>query len=338
MKSYRFDDLTGLEGLTLHEEERPRVQRGELLLRIMAVSLNYRDLAVVLGKYVWNAKAGLIPCSDAAAEIVEVGEGVFSYKVGDRVLSTFHPRWFGGRPPVTAVLDTYGNGVDGWLCEYKVVSQEAVVPLPDGISWEEGATLPCAATTAWTALHGNRATFAGESVLTLGTGGVSIFALQLAKAAGARVIATTSSDAKAERLKELGAVAVINYREIPDWAGRARALTGGVGVDHIIEVGGPATINQSFAAVRWGGDVAIIGFLSDENPGIDYFHLKATGATIRCIGVGDRDALDQVVRAVHGAEIRPVIDRIYAFDEAKAAFERLRSGAHFGKVVVRVGE
>lgn len=336
MKSLRFDNLSGIDALKVHEETMPRVQRGELLLKIRAVSLNYRDVAVVLGRYVWNTKAGLIPCSDAAAEVVEVGEGVVAFKPGDRVLSTFHPRWFGGRPPVTLVNDTYGNGVDGWLCEYKVVSQEAVVPLPDDLSWEEASTLPCAATTAWTAVHGNRSTNTGESVLTQGTGGVSIFALQIAKAGGARVIATTSSDAKAQRLRSMGVDEVINYQAEPNWSERARELTSGVGIDRVIDVGGPATINQSFSAVRWGGDVAIIGFLSEENPGIDYFHLKATGATIRCIGVGDRAALDQVVRAVSGGKIHPVIDSVYEFREAIAAFERMKSGQHFGKIVIRV--
>jgi NADPH:quinone reductase-like Zn-dependent oxidoreductase len=337
MRAYRFDDLTSLDDLKLHDEAEPAPQRGEVLVKVHAVSLNFRDLSLVLGRYVGPSKAGLIPCSDAAGEVVAVGEGVIAYRPGDRVISTFHPRWLGGRASTTMGRETYGNAVDGWLVEYKVVSQEALVRLPDALSYAEGATLPCAATTAWTALSGHVPVRAGQSVLTLGTGGVSIFAVQLAKAMGATVIATTSSAGKAERLRALGADHVVNYAEIPQWGRHVRkALTGGVGVDCVVEVGGPATINESLTAVRWGGEVVIIGFLTEDNPGIDYFHLKASGAVVRSIGVGDRGALEDLVRAVSGAGIAPVIDRVFAFDDARAAFAHLQSGAHIGKIVVKV--
>jgi NADPH:quinone reductase-like Zn-dependent oxidoreductase len=289
-----------------------------VLVKVGCVSLNYRDLSVVLGTYVGPVKAGLIPCSDAAGEIVAAGEGVASYKLGDRVISTFHPRWFGSRPPPTAGRETYGSGADGWLTEYKVVSQEALVRLPDALSFEEGSTLPCAATTAWTALSGHVPIRGGQSVLTLGTGGVSIFAVQLAKALGATVIGTTSSARKGERLKALGADHIVNYLEIPLWGQHVKtALTGGVGVDCVVEVGGPGTVNESLHAVRWGGEVVLIGFLTQDNPGIDYFHLKASGATVRSVGVGDRGALEDLVRAVSGARIRPVIDRVFGFEDAR---------------------
>ena len=239
MRAYRFDAFTSLDDLHLHEETQPTPQRGELLLRVRAVSLNYRDIAMALGRYPIPVEPGHIPTSDATAEVVAVGEGVEAFKPGARVISTFHPRWFGGDMPTTLDDDSYGGKRDGWLTEYKVVSQEAVIALPPGLTDAEGATLPCAAATAWNALAGPAPIRAGHSVLTLGTGGVSIFAVQLAKALGARVIATTSSDAKGAKLRALGADAVVNYRETKDWGETVRELTDGRGVDRVVEVGGP---------------------------------------------------------------------------------------------------
>ncbi len=336
MRAYRFKALSSLDDLRMHEEEMPKPQRGELLLRVHAVSLNFRDLAMVLGRYVQAAKPGLVPVSDAAAEVVAVGEGVEIYQPGDRVIGAFHPRWFGGPMPATSISDSYGSGRDGWLTEFKVVSQEAVVPLPASLSYDEGATLPCAAATAWYALAGQTPIRAGHTVLTLGTGGVSIFALQLAKVLGARVIATTSTAAKADRLRALGADAVINYREVEAWGAQVRALADGRGVDRVIEVGGPATINESLRAVAVGGEIVLVGFLGEENPGIDYFDLKRTNGIIRSVSVGDRTNLEDVVRAVGTTGLKPVIDRVFAFEDAKAAFAHLQSGQHVGKIVVRV--
>ena len=337
MRAWRFDALTGLSDLTLHDEPTPQPQRGEVLVEVASVSLNYRDLSVVLGNYVWAAKPGLVPCSDAAGTVAAVGEGVSRFKVGDRVLSTFHPRWFGGRPHATAPAETYGSAQDGWLAECKVVSQEALVPLPDAIPFADGATLPCAAVTAWNALSGAHPARPGDTVLTLGTGGVSVFAVQLAKALGATVIATTSSASKADRLRALGADHVVNYADLPAWGEHVKAeLTGGAGVDRVIEVGGPGTVNHSLHAVRWGGEVVLIGFLTEDNPGIDYFHLKGSGATVRSIGVGDRAMLEDVVRAVNAARLRPVIDRVFPFAEAPAAFAHLQSRSQVGKVVINV--
>lgn len=337
MRVYRFADLKSLDSLTMSQEPMPTPQRGEVLVKVQSVALNYRDLSLVLGNYVGPSKAGVVPCSDAAGEIAAVGEDVSVFKPGDRVISTFHPRWFGGRPPLTLGRETYGNGVDGWLAEYKVVSQEAVVKLPNAITHAEGSTLPCAATTAWTALSGADPIRAGQTVLTLGTGGVSIFAVQLAKTLGATVIGTTSSAAKEERLKAIGADHVVNYSDIPEWGLHIKKkLTAGVGVDCVVEVGGPATVNESLRAVRWGGEVVLIGFLSSDNPGIDYFHLKGSGATVRSIGVGPRAALEDLVRAVSATGLKPVIDRIFSFGEARLAFEHLRSGRHIGKIVIDV--
>jgi alcohol dehydrogenase len=337
MKAYRFDSFESLDALRVREEPDPRPQRGELLIRVRAVSLNYRDIAMLRGRYPRPCRPGLIPTSDAAGEVLEVGEGVEAFRPGDRVISVFHPRWFGGEVPSTILADSYGAETDGWLSELKVVSQEAVAPAPASLSDEAASTLPCAGLTAWTALAGPSPVRAGCSVLVQGSGGVSVFALQLAHALGAQVIATTSSAAKTERLRALGAAEVVNYVDQPQWGREVRSLTGGRGVDRVVEVGGPGTIAQSLRAVAVGGEIASIGFLSTDNPGIDFFRLKASGAVFRNIAVGDRSGLFDLVRAVAMTRLEPVIDQVYPFEAAKDAFERLESGAHFGKVVIRCG-
>lgn len=333
MHSYRFATPT-IAGLRRHEEAIPRPQRGELLLRVHAVSLNYRDLALIEGRILKPVIENGIPVSDAAAEVIEVGEGVHEFHPGDRVISLFHPRWFGGPKVAARAIGSYGYDQDGWLTEYKVVSREAVVALPHGLSHEEGATLPCAAVTAWNAVNGHSPVRVGQTVLTLGSGGVSVFALQYAKAMGARVIATTSSASKAERLKALGADEVINYREVPEWAAAVRELTHGLGVDRVVEVGGPATIKQSLKAVAFHGEVVLVGFLGENGEALNYFDLMGAGASVRSTNVGDRALLEATVQATAQGGIKPVIDKVFAFDDAKAAFEHLRSGQHFGKVVI----
>ena len=337
MRAYRFDSFESLDALRMREEADPTPQRGEVLVRVVAVSLNFRDLAMLRGRYPRKCVPGLIPVSDAAGEIVALGEGVESFKVGDRVIGAFHPRWFGGEMPSTIAKDSYGAESDGWLCELKALSQEAVVRAPAGLSDEQASTLPCAGLTAWTALTGPKPIRAGHSVLAQGSGGVSIFALQLARAVGATVIATTSSAAKAAQLRALGAAEVVNYAEDAEWGRSVRALTGGRGVDRVVEVGGPGTIAQSLRAVALGGEIASIGFLSTENPGIDFFQLKTSGASFRNITVGDRGALLELIRAVTAGGVTPIVDRVFAFEEAREAFSHLESGAHLGKVVIRVG-
>lgn len=336
MKAYRFDDFETLEHLRLHDEPDVPPQRGELLVRVHAVSLNYRDIAMLTGRYPRAYKKGLIPTSDGAGEVVAVGEGVEAFKVRDRVIGAFHPRWFGGPMHESMGREAYGDQNDGWLAETKVVSQEAVVKIADGMTYAEAATLPCAGLTAWTALGGAVPIRAGHTVLVQGTGGVSIFALQLARAVGARVIATTSSASKAKRLRDLGASDVVNYVETPEWGKAVRALADGRGVDRVVEVGGPGTISQSLRAVAVGGEIASIGFLSESNPGIDFFSLKLSGALFRNIAVGDRAALQELVRVVQATGLKPVIDREFDFAHARDAFAYLRSGAHFGKIVVKV--
>ena len=335
MRVYRFDNFDSLDQLRMREESDPQPQRGEVLVRVQAVSLNFRDVAMLRGRYPRKCVAGLIPTSDAAGVIIAIGEGVTSFKVGDRVIGAFHPRWFGGEMPSTIASDSYGAESDGWLCELKAISQEAVVRLPDGLSYEEGSTLPCAGLTAWTALTGPTPIRAGHTVLVQGSGGVSVFALQLARAVGAIVIATTSSNAKAEQLKALGAAAVLNYAEDPQWGKTVRLLSGGGGMDRVVEVGGPGTIAQSLRAVAVGGEIASVGFLSTENPGIDFFQLKLASASFRNITVGDRGGLLDLTRAIAASGLKPIIDRVFEFDEAREAFSHLEEGGHIGKVVIR---
>jgi NADPH:quinone reductase-like Zn-dependent oxidoreductase len=257
MKAYRLDDFRSLDDLRLEEEGDPQPQRNEVLVRVHAVSLNFRDIAMLRDRYPLPHRKGLVPVSDGAGEVVAVGAGVDDFKVGDRVMGTFNPRWYGGRMPPNVSRYGYGSEVDGWLVERKATSQEAVVRIPDTLSYEEAATLPCAALTAWSALTGGTVIRSGHTVLTLGTGGVSIFTLQLAKAVGARVISTTSGESKADRLRDLGADLVVNYKDIPKWGDRVRELTDGRGVDLVIEVGGPGTMGESLRAVAPGGEIGL---------------------------------------------------------------------------------
>ncbi len=238
--------------------------------------------------------------------------------------------------PVDWTMTGYGSGQDGWLAEYKVVPQETVVRLPDAISYAEGATLPCAAVTAWTALTRKGPIGPGDTVLTLGTGGVSIFAVQLAKVLGARVIATTSSARKGEVLRRLGADEIVDYSETTEWGAAVCALAGGRGVDRVVEVGGSGTLGQSLKAVAQGGGIALVGFLDTANPGIDYFALFGSGATVQSVFVGNQPETEALVRVWSASRLRPVIDKVFAFDDAKAAFEHLRDGGHIGKIVIRV--
>ena len=335
MRAYRFDAHNSIDDLQLKEEADPTPQRGELLLRVRAVALNFRDVAMVTGSGKRPAKTGLVPTSDGAAEVIAVGEGVDAFRTGDRVIGAYHPRWFGGPMPANVTAHDYGSTQDGWLTELKVVPQEAVVPIPDSLSFEAAATLPCAALTAWNGLAGPNPIGPGGTVLTLGAGGVSIFALQLAKALGARVIATASSAKKGERLRALGADEVVDYATVLEWGARVREITGGAGVDRVIEVGGPATLGESLKAVAQGGEIAMIGYLTKDNPGIDFFAMRGAGASIRPIFNGSRSDLVDLVRVVSAKSVTPVIDRSFGFGEAKAAFAYLKAGGHTGKIVIK---
>jgi NADPH:quinone reductase-like Zn-dependent oxidoreductase len=335
MEAYHIDHIGSVDGMVLRESEDPRPGPREVLMRVRATSLNYRDLMVLKGIGRGPAKVGVVPLSDGAGEVAAVGEKVTRVKLGDPIVGTFHPRWFGGPISGDYLTDRIGANLDGMLADYAVLSEEAVVAMPSHLSFEEAATLPCAAVTAWVALTRDRRVTAGDSVLTLGSGGVSIFALQFAQVLGARVVATTSSAEKAERLKALGASEVINYREIPDWDERVRALTGGRGVDRVVEIGGPGTIAMSLKALAVGGHISLIGSsLSPSGTGLDPLLLTGRGITLGSISVGSRADFEAMNRAITQHRLRPVIDRVFSFSEAKGAYRHFENRAHFGKVVI----
>jgi NADPH:quinone reductase-like Zn-dependent oxidoreductase len=300
-------------------------------VRIRATALNARDLSVMRGRYPISAKPGLSPLSDAAGEIVEIGKGVRRFAVGDKVVNSFYPQWYGG--PLRDRPVQFSTTLDGWLSTYKVISAQSLSRMPEHMSFEEGATLPCSAVTAWSALVG---VSAGDTVLTQGSGGVSLFAIQLAKLLGARIIATTTSAQKADKLKALGAEHVIDVRQIPEWSAAVKELTGGKGVERVVEVGGPGTLQQSIRAVRYHGQVSIIGALTigNDQPQIDWTQLFFSQARYECIGVGSRADLEDMIRVAINHRLRPTIDSNYTFDDFDKAVERLAGRDVFGKVVI----
>jgi NADPH:quinone reductase-like Zn-dependent oxidoreductase len=320
---------TGIQNVVASEGETPIPSRGEVLVKVEASSLNARDLSIVNGRFPFPGPRGRVPLSDGAGVVEAVGDGVSRFVVGDRVVNSYFPTWFGG-PPRDAG-DQYGTQRDGWLTEFKVVHEEALVHIPKHLSFEEAATLPCAAVTAWSAVNGIGA---GDTVVVQGSGGVSLFALQLARAAGARVIATTSSDEKAASLTQLGASDVINYVATPDWGEEVRTLTDGVGVDRVVEVGGAGNIPQSIAAINHGGHIALVGQLASGRDGFDLMSFFFAGATLRSIGVGSRTDLEEMNRVIAQHDIHPVIDRAFGFDRAPEAWSYFENESRFGKVVI----
>jgi len=336
MKVYEIKQgSTDYDGLQMVERERPEPGPGQVLVRVRATSLNYRDLAVVTGQYFGGSvQRDTIPLSDGAGEVVAVGDGVDRFAAGDRVAGTFFQVWVDGLPP--AELGALGSPLDGMLAEYVVLDQHGLVRLPDSLSFEEGATLPCAGVTAWNALMVHDHVTPGDTVLLLGTGGVSIFGLQFARMNGARVIITSSSDEKLERARALGADAGINYRTTPDWDQAVLELTGGRGADHIVEVGGAGTLAKSFASVAFEGQVSLIGVLSGHEGDTNPHGLMFRAARLQGIFVGNRRMFEDMNRAIAANGMQPVIDRVFPFDEAPAAFAYLRDAAHFGKVVISV--
>jgi NADPH:quinone reductase-like Zn-dependent oxidoreductase len=335
VKAWRYTEGLGPENLKIVELPDPVPGPGEAVVRVRACSLNYRDLAVMRGAYGGGVKAPLIPLSDGAGEVMETGPGVTRVKPGDRVAAIFMPDWLEGPPDDVKANPALGGTVDGMMAEKVCLKAESLVHFPDHLTLEEAAALPCAAVTAWNALFRSGGLIPGESVLLQGTGGVSIFALQFAKMAGARVIITSGSDAKIERLKTMGADAVINYKTTPDWDKPVRRLTNGVGVDHVVEVGGAGTLPLTSKAVRRGGHIALIGVLAgraDFDPRL----MMLKGARLQGIFVGSREMFDQMNRAVALSRLRPIIDRVFEFGQLHEALGHLESGAHFGKICIRV--
>ncbi|HTG33238.1 MAG TPA: NAD(P)-dependent alcohol dehydrogenase [Thermoanaerobaculia bacterium] len=326
----------GLENLALVERPDPLPGPGQVLVRLRAAALNYRDLLTAEGKYNPKQKLPLIPCSDGAGEVAAVGDGVTRVRPGDRVCTVFAQKWIAGRPTRERLRSTLGGPLDGTLAELAVFDQEGMVKTPDHLTDEEAATLPCAAVTAWSALVTEGGITAGDSVLVQGTGGVSLFALQLAKMLGVRVIATSSRDEKLARVREMGADETINYREVPAWGVRAKELTGGEGVDHVVEVGGAGTLQQSLQAVRFGGTISLIGNLAGTKSELLLTHVFMQKIRVQGILVGDRESFEAMNRAIALHRLRPVIDRVFPLEEAPAAFAHMAAGDHFGKIVIRI--
>ena len=334
MKVYEVKEF-GLENLALVNREEPKPRTNEVLVKFHAASLNYRDLMFVNGVYNPKAKLPAVPFSDGAGEVTAVGGNVTRWKIGDRVCPIFTQGWIEGEPSLQKNRATLGAGaLDGVLREYGAFDENGLVRIPEHLSFEEAATLPCAAVTAWDALVDSGRLKAGETVLALGTGGVSIFALQFAKMHGARVIITSSSDEKLERAKELGADETINYKSAPDWDKEVLSRTNKIGVDHVIEVGGAGTLSKSLNSVRVGGHVALIGVLAS---GGDFNPLSVLMKCVRLHGilVGSRKMFEDMNSAIEANKLKPVIDKTFAFEEVREALKYMESGSHFGKIVIR---
>lgn len=333
MRLVRLNAPGGLDNLKLVEEAHPtKPGRGEVLVRVRACALNFHDTMVALGKK--PVADGRIPLSDAAGEVVAVGDDVQAFKAGDHVVSTYWPNWLGGEATPATKTAELGDDIDGYAREYVCMPAHAFTRAPAGYSPVEAATLTCAGVTAWRSLVVCGQIKPGDTVLILGTGSVSLFALQLAKAAGARVIATSSCEQKLERLRRLGADMLINYKAVPDWGQKAKALTGGV--DHVIEVGGPGTLAQSIAATRMGGHIALVGILTGFVGEVSIPALFSNQIRISGISVGSRTDQQDLIRALTANGLKPLVDRSFPLSEIAAAFEHTQSPNHFGKVCLEL--
>src|SRR5579871_1139605 len=326
---------TNLDGLRAAERPEPKPGPREVLIRIHAVSLNYRDHLIVTGKYYTGVvDRDVIPCSDGAGEVVSVGPRVSRFKTGDRVAGAFFQVWKDG--PRSFLPPALGVPLDGVLAEYVALHEDGVVAIPSSLSYEEAAALPCAGVTAWNALMmAGPAVRPGDTVLCQGTGGVSMLAMQFAKAAGARVIVSSSSDEKLRRVLAMGASDGINYKRHPDWEKEVDRLTGGRGVDVIVEIGGAGGLQRSFQALGFGGKVALIGFLAEPGGDPNPYPLMMKGASLQGVGVGSTRMFEDMLRAIEVNGIKPIVDRVFPFEQAADAFRQLASGDFVGKIVIR---
>lgn len=325
----------GLNELKIEERPVPTPGPGELLIRMKAASLNYRDLLMVTGNYNPKLKMPMVPCSDGVGVIESVGQGC-SMKEGVRVSPIFARTWHDGPPFREMLKRTHGGPLDGTLQQYMVVPEADVVQVPDHLSDEAAAALPCAGLTAWSALVERGPVRPGEKLLILGTGGVSIFALQFGKALGAELIVTSGSDDKLQRARDMGAHHLINYRSSPNWERDVYKLTGGQGVDHIVEVGGVGTLEKSIRSVKPGGSIYLIGVLAGKEAPLDLTPVLMQDIRIQGVVVGSRRAFENMNRAVDVHKMEPVVDRVFSFDESAKAFEYLKSGSHFGKICIKI--
>lgn len=328
----------GIEGLAMAKRSVPQPGPGQVCVRVTAASLNYRDLMMVRGEYNPRQPLPLVPLSDGVGRIEAVGEGVDAGLVGRRVAGLFAQRWIDGEPTAEILRSTLGGPRDGMLAEAVILDADGVVPVPDHLDDIEAATLPCAALTAWSALVTQGRIAAGDTVLVQGTGGVASFALDFARLCGARVIATTGKPERADDLRARGAFEVVDYRAEPEWGKAVRALTGGRGVDHVVEVGGAGTLTQSIRAVRPGGTISLIGVLAGGAAKVNLTPVLMTNVRVQGVFVGHRRSFEAMSRAIALHGLRPRIDRVFRFEDAPAAFEHLASGRHAGKVCVRVAE
>ena len=324
----------GYHNVVVGSSEVSAPARGEITVGLRANSLNYHDYAVVSG--MWGPSEKRIPMADGAGEVIAVGADVSEFKVGDSVVSTFFPEWIDGTPLVEGFVTVPGDGIDGYAREQVTAKATSFTLAPTGWSHAEAATLTTAGLTAWRALMADDSLKPGDTVLIQGTGGVSIFALQFAKMAGATVIATSSSDEKLERLKAMGADHVINYRKDPLWGETALGLTGGRGVDHIIEVGGPATLEQSMIAIRVGGHISIIGILSGVSGAMNFVPMLIKQVRLQGVLVGSRSQQQDMVRAINANGMRPVIDRHFPLTDMVEAFKYQETNQHFGKICLDI--
>ncbi len=320
----------GLDKIVIEEREKPSPKAGEILVRVHASSLNFHDFAVVAGMI--RTPDGRIPMSDGAGVVEAVGEGVTRFKVGDEVLSTFFPNWDGGPPTLPRLIGVPGDNADGFAAEYVAMPATAFTRIPKGWSLKQAATLPCAALTAWRALFVEAKIKPGSIVLTQGTGGVSIFALQLAKAAGATVISTSSSGEKLEKLKALGADHLINYKETPEWGVAAMKATGGRGVDAVVEIGGSGTMPQSIVSCAIGGHISLIGVLAGINGDVPTAMAMSKNVCIQGLTVGSRQDQDEMITAIEANPFEPIIDSSFPLEGIAAAFAHQMSQKHFGKI------
>ncbi|MCK1640053.1 NAD(P)-dependent alcohol dehydrogenase [Bradyrhizobium sp. 157] len=336
MKCYELQGPSGIDGLALVDKPVPTPGDGQVLVRLRAATLNYRDLITVKGGYGSRQKFPLVPVSDGAGVIERVGPGVREFAAGDRVIGSFFEGWIGGEPSEAKMRSALGGAVDGVLAEYRVFPKHALVRTPEHLSDIEAAALPCAGLTAWSAIVKLGGVKPGQTVLTQGTGGVSLFAVQFAKMCGARVIATSSSDAKIERLKQLGADYTLNYKTTPDWGKKAREWSGH-GVDLVVEVGGVGTLNESIRATRIGGTIAFIGVLAGPPPSDLRLPLMVMQQQrLQGVTVGSVEDLQAMADGIAVNGMKPVIDRTFRFDQVRDAFAHMESGAHFGKVAIEI--
>ena len=328
---------TGIDGLRRVDRPEPKAAAGQILVRLRAASLNFRDLMIARGQYFGGpVQQNTVPLSDGAGEVVAIGAGVTRFRVGDRVAGTFFRSWICGHPAPGPRVALGAPPADGVLAEYTVFGEQDAVALPPQLSFEAASTLPCAGVTAWHALMEIGHVQPGHTVLVLGTGGVSMFALQFARLAGARVLVTSSSDEKLARARKLGAAAGINYRATPAWDQEVLRLTEGRGVDCIVEVGGGGTLGRSIQAIGLGGKIALIGVLTGHSGDANPFGLMTKYASLHGVFVGSRSMFEQMTAGIACNGLEPVIDRTFAFEEAAEAYRHLERGAHFGKVVIRI--